>query len=124
MIVLTYKEEKHVEKPYKDCSYDRAGNKLDVYFGDVIAKDSDVFKELNSSGQDRIKGALSSGIVGSHGEKGIKFLTDAQGKRMKIGPNYMIELKFMGNQQLGGNLALGDYRLIGLYNPTIRSVYS
>ena len=46
MIILTCKGNERAEKSYKDHSYDRVDNGLNAYFGDVMAKDSNIIGKI------------------------------------------------------------------------------
>ncbi len=46
VIILTCKGNERAEKSYKDHSYDRVDNRLNAYFGDVMAKDSNIIGKI------------------------------------------------------------------------------
>lgn len=118
-LTVVYKgQEQHFAKPYESTSYDRVGNKLDIYFfQDVL--DSEFFQNIKI---EKLNEVLACGFVGPRGQKGLKYLTD-DGSPVRIGNNsYLIELKFIGNQQVGGSYVVGDCRIIGLFHPTLKAV--
>ena len=89
---------------------DKRGN-INIYMHESVKK-----SKYFTDSAENIDKALSNGFVPPKGNEGLKFLEDFGNIQSSNELYQLVELKTLGNKQIGGNMEIGNLRLVGLYS--------